>query len=134
MIEPLYITIAGTLQAIENCRKYNNPDWEQRHRDRLEWLAQNCLPHGSGFDCGTSIDLSKSTPEKIILSFEFHHMNENGFYTHWTSHVVKVTASLVHRINLRISGRNKNGVIDDFHGIMHSALTAEFDTDRLRDI
>ncbi len=51
------------------------------HRvDQLEAF----LPRGSGIDSGTKIDLDKSEPDKIVLTFDYHHMDENGYYDSWS--------------------------------------------------
>jgi hypothetical protein len=67
------------------------------------------LPHGSGFDNGVSLS-SESEPEKLIFDFEFHHMDEYGFYTGWTSHRLVVTPSLEWGFTLELSGGG-----DDFN-------------------
>ena len=49
-------------------------------------------------------------------------MNENGFYDGWTDHTLTVRPSLVHGIELEISGRNRNDIKEYLHETFHSAL------------
>ena len=48
LTRPLYRAIAEKLQAIENCRKANNAEWEARHSDAIEDLVKAHMPSGSG--------------------------------------------------------------------------------------
>ena len=107
---PLYRKLASLVQAIENCKKSGNDAWLENHSATLREL-ENDLPHGSGFDCGTQIDLDNCTPECLSLNTEFHHM-EDGMYTHWTSHNIQVTPSLQFGFTLDIS--NPDGADCDF--------------------
>jgi hypothetical protein len=50
---------------------------------RVEQL-EDFLPSGSGIDSGTKINLDKSQSDKIILTFDYHHMDEHGFYDGWS--------------------------------------------------
>jgi hypothetical protein len=70
------------------------------------------MPSGSGFDSGTQFDYDKSTPEKLVFHTTFHHMNENGMYDGWTEHTVTVTPSFVLGYHVKITGRNKNNIIE----------------------
>jgi hypothetical protein len=87
------------------------------------------LPHGAGFDAGTSLDESQSHADKVIFHTSFHHMNDAGYYDGWTEHTVTVTPSLIHGINLRVSGRNRNEIKDhiaeSFDYILRSDVTYE---------
>jgi hypothetical protein len=51
--------------------------------DRVGQL-ESFLPRGSGIDSGTKIDLYKSEPDKIVLTFDYHHMDEHGYYDGWS--------------------------------------------------
>lgn len=114
MVHTLANTLASTFQAYLNCKEKpeTHKDWEMEHRARIEDMCKDLLPSGSGIDNGTSFDFHKSTPEKLVLYFDFHHMNENGVYDGWTGHNLTVTASLVSGLNLKISGRNRNDIKD----------------------
>ena len=94
---------------------------EQDAREKLAQL-QSILPSGSGFDDGTQIDLDRSTPEKIVLSTSFHHMNDGGYYDGWTEHVVTVRPSFVYGLDIHVSGRNRNGIKEYITETFHFAL------------
>lgn len=51
---------------------------------KLETLARNYLPAGSGFDDGTRIDVRNSSKDLVILHSKYHHMDEHGFYCGWS--------------------------------------------------
>ena len=105
-----YQKVARTLQSIANCeREPVNREWVVKHRQTLEAM-DNDLPSGAGFDAGSTLDTYASTPEKLVYRTSFHHMNESGMYDGWTEHEVIVTPSLSFGFNLRISGRNRNGI------------------------
>lgn len=82
------------------------------------------LPHGSGLDGKVELQLESSTPEKLCFYFEFHHMDENGFYCGWTEHNLFITPSLQHGFNLRITGRDKNDVKEYLYQIFQEVFTA----------
>ena len=112
LTRPLYRAIAEKLQAIENCRKSGNLEWEARHGDAIEELVNSHMPSGSGFDNGTTLDTSASTPDKLVFQTAFHHMDENGMYAGWTDHSVTIKASLASGFDMRIGGRDRNGIKD----------------------
>jgi hypothetical protein len=118
--------IASRLAAIANCEKAGNTEWRDRHSDALRAIVRNCLPSGSGFDAGTSLDTERSTAEKLVFNTEFHHMHESGMYDGWTNHSVTVRASLLYGITLTISGRDRNGIKDYIHESFDIALRAPF--------
>ena len=122
---PLYREIASLLSARENCRNTNNTEWEDKHEDTLTHLVKNYLPSGSGIDCGTKLDLDASTPEKLVFTFGYHHMNDGGYYDGWTEHTMIVRPSLQFGFYLRISGRDRNGVKDYLYETYQYALTQD---------
>jgi hypothetical protein len=81
--------------------------------------APHCCPriHGAreraqwgGFDNGTTLDMDASNPEKLVFQTSFHHMDENGCYSGWTSHRVVVVPSLAFGIRLHIGGEDRNDI------------------------
>ena len=50
------------------------------------------LPHGSGIDGRNEI--TKAGDNEIVISSEFHHMDENGFYAGWFYFDIVVRPSL----------------------------------------
>lgn len=120
----VYQRIASLLLAIENCAKSGNDEWSVRHTATLDDIIKNELPSGAGWDAGTTLD-GRSTPEKLVFFGSFHHMDQHGGYDGWTDHTITVTASLVHDIKLKISGRDRNEIKDYLHELFHDALTKE---------
>lgn len=118
---PLYVRLARCIVAIENCRKSGNGEWLARHESSLDKMARD-LPSGSGIDSGCQIDLDKSTGEKIVINTGFHHMHESGMYDGWSHHTVTVRASLGFGIDIRISGRDRNGIKEYLGEVFDSAL------------
>jgi len=111
MIEKkLYQVLASKLDAIENCKRLGNGEWENRHTDDIAQLVADYMPTGSGFDNGTDIDWQKSSVDKLVFTTSFHHMDENGFYCGWSDHTVTVKPSLAFGYRLSISGRNVNDI------------------------
>ncbi len=92
------------------------------HSLELKKQLEDILPHGSGIDCGTRIDLGASWRNKIVLNVQFHHMNQDGYYDGWTVHNVIITPAW-HEINLRVTGRNKNGIKEYLEELYYDVLT-----------
>ena len=104
----LYKAIALKLAAMRSCKEKGNDEWFSKHESELIELC-GLLPSGSGIDSGTTLNVEKSRPNKMVMTFSYHHMNERGFYTHWTDHVVKITPTLISGYDIDIS---KGGVKD----------------------
>jgi hypothetical protein len=89
---------------------------------RLDQIASDLLPSGSGIDSGTTIDILRSYPWRIILHTSFHHMNEYGCYTEWTEHEIVVTPTFIGRMDVVVKGRNHNGIKDYLGELFHYTL------------
>ncbi len=74
--------IVQTIIARNNCVKTQNHDWKRKHDAALKELAR-ALPSGAGFDAGVVIDLGACGPDGLVLTFDFHPMDENGYYMPW---------------------------------------------------
>ena len=122
MKRKLYQAIASKLTAMANC---GNIEWLERHEAAATALAEH-LPSGSGFDRGSFIDFEASKPNKLVIITSYHHM-ENGFYVGWTEHKIIVTPSLANGFDIRVTGRDRNGIKDYIGEVFHSALAAEVD-------
>jgi len=85
----------------------------------IEKLCES-LPHGSGLDGKCEFQPENSNPEKLVFFFEFHHMNENGYYDGWTEHNLTITPSLQFGYNMRITGRNKGNVKEYLHDLFEN--------------
>lgn len=127
----LYRLLASKIQARLNCLASGNTEWKARHEDAIRQIARDVLPSGSGIDSGTSIDLDRSTGEKIVLLASFHHMNDGGMYDGWTEHTITVRASLIHGVDVTIGGRNRNGIKeylgDVFAAVLQDECTETYD-------
>lgn len=122
---PLYRRLASLLQAARNCDAAKNAEWAARHRNTIRDLVKQHMPEGSGFDSGTELDEDASTPEKLVFTTSFHHMNDGGMYDGWTEHKVTVTPSLAFGYELRVSGRDRNGIKDYIAETFGHALDTE---------
>lgn len=121
----LYADIAARIEARLNCINANprNTEWESKHEQQvLEWVKE-FFPSGSGFDCGTKIDLDASSADKLVFNTSFHHMNDCGMYDGWTEHTVTVKPSLAHGFSVTITGRDRNGIKEYMHDCFYTALS-----------
>jgi len=121
----IYQKIAQTLQALENCKKTKNQEWEQKHMGSLTIIEKNLLPCGSGFDSGTTIMTLPFDGKKIQFETSFHHMDENGFYCGWTDHVVTIKPSFP-GFDISISGKNKNDIKEYIADVFVNILENEY--------
>ena len=115
-----YQRIAVLLDCLERAR---NEEWRDRYEASLKSIMATA-PSGSGVDCGTKL-MEQSTPEKLIFGFEFHHMNEQGYYTCWTEHQAIITPSMIFGFSLKITGRNKNDIKDYLGELFNFWLDSE---------
>ena len=122
--KPLYESLASLLLAIDNCRCSGNSEWLDRHSERLERLVSDHLPSGSGWDSGTTLS-ETSRPDRLVLDGSWHHMNDDGYYDGWTDHSIIVTPSLAFGINIRVTGRDRNGIKDYLAEMFEYDLTRE---------
>jgi hypothetical protein len=120
---PVYRALATTIEARQNCVKAGNQEWQCRHSETLIQIAENCLPSGSGVDCGTKLDIEFSNPDKLVFDVDYHHMSDGGYYDGWTKHQVIVTPSLGHEFSLQITGPDRNDIKEYLHEIFHAALS-----------
>lgn len=99
----LYQTMANFILARQNCIKYNNTEYTDKHTETLNNLLEN-LPHGNGLDYTWHYDFTKSNENKIILTMSYHAMDENGYYDRIIDFTVSVKPSLINDIRLSING------------------------------
>ena len=120
----LVTQIASLVDARQTCIERKNTEWIAKHTDRLKHF-ETLLPSGSGWDRGTTIDLVKSTPERLVLFGSFHHMNDGGYYDGWTDHEIVVTPSLQFGFTVKVTGRDRNDIKEYLTGLFLEALGQE---------
>jgi hypothetical protein len=121
MENTLIHAIASAISTYQAGKSKDNADWQDAALTRLN-KYQDMLPRGSGFDAGTSIDLFKSTDDKIVFNTAFHHMNDAGYYDGWTDHVVTMRPSFVFGTTIAISGKDRRGIKEYMHEVFHNDL------------
>lgn len=129
MVTKLYRQLASLVQARKNCADGTNPEWFERHGENATKLTDDHMPHGSGFDSGTKLDLDASSGERLVFHTEYHHMNEVGFYDGWTEHSVIVTPSLQFGFTMRITGRNRNDIKEYMYDVFWECLNTDIELD-----
>jgi hypothetical protein len=124
-MKPVYQQLAQSFDAYLRCQEGQslNPDAGGNHREVIERICKLYLPHGSWFDCGTTIDLDGSSPECLVLCTNFHHMDEHGGYDGWTDHAIKVKPSLAFGFDLEIEGEDRDGIHDYIADVFRHALS-----------
>jgi hypothetical protein len=122
--KPVYVKIARTFQAYQNCIKSNNQEWKNKHEQDIIACVENCLPYGSGIDAGIRFDFEKSTPDKLIFYFSYHDMDENGYYAGWYDYKMIITPSLAFDFDIRIVGKDTpNQAKEYLYGIFQFELS-----------
>ena len=119
----LYVEIARIVGALSS-RKNTNPEWATRWKARLDHLMADHMPNGSGFDCGITLDLDRSSEDRLYLLAPFHAMDPNGYYDGWREYRVAVRASLAFGFTLSIAGPDSDGLKDYIADTIHGALSA----------
>lgn len=135
MKENLAQAFAQAIQARRNClanaTTYASSSSFDHYRDMAErWDARikeltECLPHGSGFDDGFKLVEERCTNVRLVFSFGFHHMDEDGCYSGWTFHTLRVYASFIGGMSMTIDGANRNGIKDSWYETLNSVFSAE---------
>lgn len=121
----LFRNIATACQARRYCLTSGNVEWAHRWDAYLDRIEKECLPSGSGFDAGTTIDREKSGPDRLVFLTSFHHMNATGYYDGWTEHTVTIRPTFTGP-DVTVSGRNRNDVksyiVDTFASLDDSVV------------
>lgn len=118
---PLYLTLAECTAARNRCAKNGNQFgwWVEKWNSQIRSLV-SLLPSGSGIDAGTTV--ADITDDRIVMHCSFHHMNDQGVYDGWTEHTIRVTPGWG-GITVKVSGSNRNEILDHLHEVYHTALT-----------
>jgi hypothetical protein len=134
MTRIVYKEIASILIAIGNCATSNNETWAYIWPNVLDDIIKNYLPHGSGIDNGVTVNKDKSSPNKIVLEFGFHEMDSNGYYCGWADYTLYVRPSLAFDIDLKLHGRDYNGLKDYLYELFQYMLMREIPESEYADI
>ena len=116
-------------QLIEYCAKLTNtdPKFQELWTPVLESINAE-LPHGSGFDSGSEFLPEDSTPNRLVFTTSFHHMDEGGWYDGWTEHQIIVTP-MFGGFNIRVTGVNRNKIKEYIGDMFHECLSNYFKTE-----
>jgi hypothetical protein len=63
----LYQLLASSIDAYKRCKETDangimrNPEWFHKHFETIKQLVSDHMPSGSGWDCGTKIDIDASS-------------------------------------------------------------------------
>jgi hypothetical protein len=115
----------GRMRRLENSRDPNAAELLDQLLQALDQLVGERLPSGSGFDAGTRLYIDNAKPDCYVFKCDFHHMNDGGYYDGWSEHDVVVTPSMEWGFNLRITGRDRNGIKDYIGECFQAALNEE---------
>ena len=123
----LYQKLSQVLAAYHNSIAANNTEWIANHSETIDRLCQTLMPSGSGFDAGTTLDVNRSSAEKLIFDSAYHHLDANGYYDGWSDLTITVKPSLQFEFNIKIAGlRRKNRHdMDDMMDTFYEALNTE---------
>jgi len=120
--KPIIQQLASAITARLNCIQQANHEWREKWEAAILEIQEYHLPSGSGVDRGCTVDLEKSTGDRIIIHIEYHHMNDGGMYDGWTEYTVTVTPAF-DGFNLRISGRNRNDIKEYLGDLFYESLS-----------
>jgi hypothetical protein len=112
-------------QVLAHLVAWNPPVSIADERARQIREALDMLPSGSGWDCGTKLDESKSTPQKLVLYGSYHHMNDGGYYDGWSEHTIVVTPHLAQGFQIKITGRDRNDIKEYLYDLFYEALAQD---------
>ena len=122
----LYQELASRIDAMARCENTEKHEWFKKSEDLINKIMETA-PSGSGIDNGTTLDLDKSTGEKLIFIFGYHHMNEAGYYDGWSEHTLIVKPSLQFGIDIRITGQDRNDIKDYLYQVYEPWLNQEIE-------
>lgn len=120
----LYQKLSRRIGNAHRCIESGNVTWANKWEADIDAIMEE-FPSGSGFNTGTKLDRSESTPERIVLTTAFHHMDEAGGYDGWTAHEVIVTPCMEFGYKLRITGRDRNQIKEYIAECFNDVLTRD---------
>jgi hypothetical protein len=123
-VSPSNPSTAETARDFSHCQ-----EMAERHADTIADIERRYLPHGSGIDCGTKVDLVKSSGNKLVLNFGFHHMDRSGYYCGWSDNTVTIRPHLqfLFTLDFKTSGQDQNSKRsrdsrDYYYNVFHFSL------------
>jgi uncharacterized protein YukJ len=122
--------------AFENHYYQKNKDnlsfkpYTEQAIENIDNIIDNYFPSGSGIDSSCKYDKESSTPEKIVITFGFHFMNDNGFYDGWIDYklIVKADKNMVYPYIIKIVGKDRQDVKSYLYDIFYTVLKTEYKT------
>ena len=96
----VYRQIATYVDAYHRCLANGNALYKD-HAGEVEDLVCEHMPSGSGWDCGTTLDIGESTKDKLVFFGSYHHMDE-GTYCGWSSWTITVKPSLIQILDISV--------------------------------
>jgi len=124
----VYQAFANAIVARQNCERSGNAEWKLKHTEAINALIRDCMPRGSGVDNGCTLDLDRSTGERLGFATAYHHTDESGCYDGWTEHSIIVRASLCYGFTVSVTGRNRNGIKDYLAELFQECLDADVES------
>lgn len=124
--DKLFRVLARKIEYYNRVKSPDKQEFIDANMRSIETI-EKLLPHGSGIDTGCNIDLQASSENRIVIHFGFHHMNDAGYYDGWTQHKLIITPSLSNEFDLRITGKNRNGIKEYLYDVFNFALTVQID-------
>lgn len=98
----------------------------RRDNTQVDDFSRNHLPSGSGIDSGCKVDLVRSTPNRVVVSFGYHHMDD-GSYNGWTHHELIITPDLRYGFKIRITGPDRNQTKEYLYDLFYNCLNEEIE-------
>jgi len=105
----VYQELAAAADAYQRGVERDNKEWIRNWEKRGEELTKQYMLSGGGFNTPV-FDIDASNANLLVFETGYHHMNDGGYYTHWTEHIVRVKGSLAFAFDMTISGRNDNDI------------------------
>lgn len=104
----------------ERAKRKNDDDYLDEARNFVKQYG----PSGSGIDCGTR--LVKGGNGRLVLDFDYHHMNDCGMYDGWTHHTIHIVPILSSDYDIRITGRDRNDIKEMLYDQYIEFLNTEY--------
>jgi hypothetical protein len=96
----------------------------EQNLDEVKCLV-NLLPHGWSIDSVVKLNINKSTPDRLVFSVNYHHMNDGEGYDFWTGHRMIVTIFPPVGFHLYIKGTNMYHIREYLRDAFSAALNGE---------